>query len=110
MSGYGAVIARSGDGKLPQRPAPVGLCCREGRQFAGVGETRALPGVRGSDRLHAHLGPEPLRRLVQTLQDVQRPNVERADVGEPCPRGAVESGDEAQQLPLLLEGGRVCGG
>jgi hypothetical protein len=44
---------------VSQRPAPVDLCCREGGQVAGVGETRALPGVRGGNRLHAHLGPEP---------------------------------------------------
>ncbi|MFJ9381528.1 hypothetical protein [Streptomyces sp. NPDC101455] len=40
-------------------------------------------------------------------------SIERADVCPPRPRGRVELGDGAQQLPLLLKSGRIfgsCGG
>ncbi|MBA4865995.1 hypothetical protein H1V43_32575 [Streptomyces sp. PSKA54] len=45
--------------------------------------------------------------VIEALQDIDRPYIERPDIRPPHPCAWVELRKGAQQLPLLLEGDRV---
>lgn len=95
--------------QLAERPSLVSPRDDERREVVLVVEDGPLPRRRSRDGFESNLGAEPAGRVVELLQDFQRPDIDLTDECRPDAGGRIEPGHGAEQLPLLLEALGVLG-